>query len=133
MAQVLAVAADGALLLMIAGQRLSILPTVAEDIYVTVIEENISNEEEFFMNTSVNQVTLDTVPVGTEATIVKVGSQKQVRRRMLEMGLLPGETITIKSVAPLGDPLELVVKGYQLSLRKHEAREITVELTDVKH
>jgi Fe2+ transport system protein FeoA len=46
------------------------------------------------------------------------------------MGLVPGTTVELVAVAPLGDPLELLVKGYRLSLRKHEAQEITVEVAD---
>jgi ferrous iron transport protein A len=58
---------------------------------------------------------------------VRVGGAKATRRRLLDMGLVTGETVTMKAVAPLGDPVELIVKGYHLSLRKHEASEIFVE------
>jgi ferrous iron transport protein A len=78
-----------------------------------------------------NQVTLDTLSVGTRAKIVRINAEKTVRRRMLDMGMVRGEIITIKSVAPLGDPVELLVKGYQLSLRKQEAKQIIVEIQKV--
>ncbi len=73
------------------------------------------------------QIPLSRLAIGQRATIVRVGGAKATRRRLLDMGLVSGETITLKAVAPLGDPIELIVKGYHLSLRKHEANEIVVE------
>jgi ferrous iron transport protein A len=73
------------------------------------------------------QIPLSRLTIGQRATIVRVGGVKATRRRLLDMGLVSGETITLKAVAPLGDPIELIVKGYHLSLRKHEAHEILVE------
>jgi len=80
------------------------------------------------MNQTVKEISLDQLPVGSQATIVRVGGEKTTKRRLLDMGLLPGEKITVKATAPLGDPLEMIIKGYHLSLRKHEAREITVQM-----
>ena len=60
-------------------------------------------------------------------TIVKVGGGGPVRRRMLDMGVVPGTEVEVVRVAPLGDPVELLIRGYHLSLRKEEAREILVE------
>lgn len=79
------------------------------------------------MSHSPVQITLDRLAIGQQATIVRVGGAKAARRRLLDMGLITGETVTMKAVAPLGDPIELIVKGYNLSLRKHEATEILVE------
>lgn len=73
------------------------------------------------------QIPLSRLPIGRQATIVRVGGEKTTRRRLLDMGLVQGETITVKAVAPFGDPIELIIKGYYLSLRKHEANEIFVE------
>lgn len=75
-------------------------------------------------------ITLDQLPRGEQGTIVRIGGERLTRQRMLAMGLVTGETVTLKAVAPLGDPLELLVKGYQLSLRRHEAQQITVEVDD---
>jgi Fe2+ transport system protein FeoA len=50
------------------------------------------------------------------------------RRRLLDMGLTTGETVTVERAAPLGDPIEVLVKGYHLSLRKQEANQILVEV-----
>lgn len=59
--------------------------------------------------------------------IVKVGGQGPVHRRILDMGVVPGTQVEVVKVAPLGDPVELLIRGYHLSLRKEEAREIFVE------
>lgn len=60
-------------------------------------------------------------------TIVKVGGHGLVRRRILDMGVVPGTEVEVVKVAPLGDPVALLIRGYHLSLRKEEAREIFVE------
>lgn len=65
---------------------------------------------------------------GQRAMISRVGGNGQLRRRILEMGLLKGTEIRVEKYAPLRDPLELVVKGYHLSLRVEEAAQISVEL-----
>ncbi|MAG37136.1 MAG: hypothetical protein CL878_12960 [Dehalococcoidia bacterium] len=80
------------------------------------------------MNTeySATLVSLDTLRVGQRAVLVRVTSAGPVRRRMVDMGLLPGVELTVERLAPLGDPMEVRVKGYHLALRKSEARTITV-------
>lgn len=80
------------------------------------------------MSQKTKQIPLGNVPIGTQATIIRIGGPKPTRRRLLDMGMITGETITMKAVAPLGDPVELLIKGYRLSLRKHEANEILVEV-----
>jgi len=62
-----------------------------------------------------------------KGTIVKVGGDGPVRRRILDMGVVPGTEVEVVRVAPLGDPVELLIRGYHLSLRKEEARDIFVE------
>lgn len=71
---------------------------------------------------------LDTLPIGQEAVITAVGGQGALRCRLLDMGLIPKTAVRIEKVAPLGDPLELLVRGYSLSLRKEDARNIEVEV-----
>jgi ferrous iron transport protein A len=66
---------------------------------------------------------------GARATIVAIGSIGPMRRRLMDMGLLPGEPIEVQKVAPLGDPIEVRIKSYSLSLRKKEAEGIEVEVT----
>ncbi len=82
------------------------------------------------MSTAQPEQTLDQLARGSRGVIVRVGGERALRRRLLDMGLVTGETVTLVAVAPLGDPLELLVKGYRLSLRKHEARQVLVEVAD---
>ena len=63
--------------------------------------------------------------------IVKVGGQGEIRRRLLDMGVVNGVTVEVLRVAPLGDPVQIKVKGYDLALRKAEAENIQIELTEV--
>ena len=63
---------------------------------------------------------------GQTARIVHVGGEGPVRRRLLEMGLLKGTDVYVEKYAPLKDPLELIVKGYHVSLRVEEAAQISV-------
>ena len=72
-------------------------------------------------------VTLDQLGRGQTGRVLGVGGRPAARRRLLELGVVRGEAITLQRAAPLGDPLEFVVKGYHLSLRKREAATITVE------
>ena len=72
-------------------------------------------------------MTLDQLPVGQNATITAVGGEGPLRCRLLDMGLIPGTAVTVRKVAPLGDPMELRLRGYELTLRKADAANITVE------
>lgn len=73
-------------------------------------------------------MTLDMLPLGQEAVITAVGGEGALRCRLLDMGLIPRTAVRVEKVAPLGDPIELRVRGYALSLRKEDARNITVEV-----
>ncbi len=73
-------------------------------------------------------LTLDKIEPGTYAKIVATRADGSLRRRIMDMGLLPGERLEMVRRAPLGDPLEIIVKGYHLSLRKEEAKRIEVEV-----
>lgn len=73
-------------------------------------------------------MTLDMLPLGQEAVITAVGGEGALRCHLLDMGLIPRTTVRVEKVAPLGDPIELRVRGYSLSLRKEDARNITVEV-----
>ncbi len=75
-------------------------------------------------------ITLDTLPVGHEAVITTVGGEGSLRCRLLDMGLIPKTRVRVEKIAPLGDPMELRVRGYALSLRKEDAREIQVEVAE---
>ena len=69
-------------------------------------------------------MTLDILPLGQDAVITSVGGEGPLRCRLLDMGLIPKTTVRVEKVAPLGDPIELRVRGYSLSLRKDDARNI---------
>jgi Fe2+ transport system protein FeoA len=66
---------------------------------------------------------------GQTATVIRVGGNGVLRRRILEMGILKGATVHVEKYAPLKDPLELIVKGYHVSLRVKEAAQIEVEIS----
>ena len=72
-------------------------------------------------------MTLADAPLKQTVTIVKVGGERGFRRRLMELGLVPGTTVSVLKVAPLGDPLELSARGCTLSIRRAEARVIDVE------
>ena len=76
-------------------------------------------------------MTLDKLPLGQEAVITAVGGEGALRCRLLDMGLIPKTRVRVEKVAPLGDPLELRVRGYSLSLRKGDAGKIEVEVAGV--
>ena len=72
-------------------------------------------------------MTLDEMPIGQEAVITKVGGEGVLRCRLLDMGLIPKTKVKIRKVAPMGDPIELHIRGYELTIRKEDARQIEVE------
>lgn len=71
-------------------------------------------------------MTLDELAIGQTAEIVDVQGEDGIAIRLMEMGLTEGEEITLVGVAPLGDPIEYLIRSYRLSLRKAEARRVTV-------
>ena len=71
--------------------------------------------------------TLKDVKVGDTATVVKLHGEGPVRRRIMDMGITKRVEIYVRKVAPLGDPMELTVRGYELTLRKADAEMIEVE------
>ena len=73
-------------------------------------------------------MTLAQLPVGQSARIAAVGGEGALRCRLLDMGLIPKTRVRVEKIAPLGDPLELRVRGYSLSLRKEDAGKIEVEV-----
>lgn len=72
-------------------------------------------------------MTLKEVEIGEKAVIKKLHGEGAVRRRIMDMGITKGTVVTIRKVAPLGDPIELTVRGYELSIRKEDAEMIEVE------
>lgn len=80
------------------------------------------------MSMKKNGSTLNELSPGNRGKVVRIGAKGSLRRRILDMGLVPGVEINVKGVAPLGDPIEILVRGYRLSLRKQEAASIFVEV-----
>ncbi len=72
------------------------------------------------------QKTLRDVPVGESATVVKLTGEGAIKRRIMDMGLTKGTRVDVRKVAPLGDPIEVTVRGFELSLRKDEAQNVVV-------
>ncbi len=71
--------------------------------------------------------TLRDVSCGSTVKVVKLHGEGAVRRRIMDMGITKGTEIYVRKVAPLGDPVEVTVRGYELSLRKEDARMIEVQ------
>jgi ferrous iron transport protein A len=74
------------------------------------------------------QVTLAQCGMGGQGVIADVGGERGFRRRLMEMGLVPGTSIQLVRVAPLGDPLEIEVRGCRLSIRRQEAQAVMLEV-----
>ena len=70
------------------------------------------------------------VKVGQSAKVIKVHGEGPVRRRIMDMGITKGQTIYVVKVAPLGDPMEITVRNYELSVRKADCEMIEVELLE---
>lgn len=77
-----------------------------------------------------SRMTLDKLPIGQTRRIAAVGGQGALRRRLLDMGLTPNTTVTVQKAAPMGDPIELRLRGYELTLRLDDAKEITLQEDD---
>jgi Fe2+ transport system protein FeoA len=78
------------------------------------------------------QKQLNELSIGESGTIVKVAGEGKLRRRLFDMGVTPGAKVYLKKKAPLGDPIEVTIRGYELSLRKDEAALVTLEVEDNK-
>ena len=73
-------------------------------------------------------MTLNEVKVGEKATVVRLTGEGAVKRRIMDMGLTKGTAVAVVKVAPIGDPIELDVRGYSLSIRKDEAAMVEVSM-----
>ena len=71
--------------------------------------------------------TLKDVEIGGRAVVVRLRGEGAVRRRILDMGLVKGTEVMVRKVAPIGEPIELTVRGYELSIRRDEAATIEVK------
>ncbi len=71
--------------------------------------------------------TLRDVPIGQTATVAKLHGEGALKRRIMDMGITKGVEVYVRKVAPLGDPMEVTVRGYELSVRKGDAASIEIE------
>lgn len=71
-------------------------------------------------------MTLDKLPIGKSAVIVSVAGEERLRNHLLDMGLIPHTEVTVRKTAPLGDPIELSLRGYTMTIRKDDATIIDV-------
>ncbi|MFN2340257.1 MAG: DtxR family transcriptional regulator [Halanaerobium sp.] len=85
----------------------------------------IENKEEAKM--AADKVMLDDLKVGSKAEVIKIESKGRLKRKLMDMGLNRGARVEVKGKAPMGDPIEIKVRGYSLSLRQTEAAEILVK------
>jgi len=72
-------------------------------------------------------MTLKDLKIGKSGVVLTVGGEKILRKRLLEMGITPHTTVTVKKTAPMGDPIELFLRGYVLSLRLADAEKIEIQ------
>ncbi len=73
-------------------------------------------------------VTLDSLKAGESGRISAISGTGEIRRRLMEMGLLPGSTVKVVRFAPLGDPIDVEIRGYHLSLRRSEASQVSLTM-----
>ena len=72
-------------------------------------------------------MTLRDIKVGKTVTVIKLTGEGAIKRRIMDMGITKGVKITVRKLAPLGDPIEVTVRGYELSIRKDDAAMVEVE------
>ena len=72
-------------------------------------------------------MTIDDLKIGQSGVIDRVGGEGALRLRFLDMGLIPGTNVTLEKVAPMGDPILIQVRGYELTIRREDAQKITLK------
>ena len=72
-------------------------------------------------------MTIDDLKIGQSGVIDRVGGEGALRLRFLDMGLIPGTNVTLEKVAPMGDPIQIQVRGYELTSRREDAQKITLK------
>ena len=71
-------------------------------------------------------MTIDDLTTGQSGVIAQVGGEGALRLRLLDMGLIPGTRVTLQRIAPMGDPVQIQVRGYELTIRREDARKIAL-------
>ena len=72
-------------------------------------------------------MTIDDLKIGQSGVIDRVGGEGALRLRFLDMGLIPGTNVTLEKVAPMGDPIQIQVRGYELTIRREDAQKIPLK------
>jgi len=72
-------------------------------------------------------MTIDDLQIGQQGTITTVGGEGALRLRFLDMGLIPGTKVQLRKVAPMGDPIQILVRGYELTIRREDAKKIGIQ------
>ena len=72
-------------------------------------------------------MTIDDLTIGQSGVISQVGGEGPLRLRFLDMGLIPGTKVTLQKIAPMGDPIQIQVRGYELTIRREDARKIALK------
>ena len=101
------------------GNSYQALDKIAPSVLAFLVREMISDRK-------AETMTLDELKIGSSAVITAVGGDGALRCRLLDMGLIPRTRVTLQKVAPMGDPIEIRVRGYELTLRVEEAKKIEV-------
>ncbi len=78
-----------------------------------------------------DELPLSVLKIGMSGKIIKIEGEGRIKRRIFDMGLTPGAEVFLRKKAPLGDPLEVTLRGYELTLRKDEAVNVIVKVTDL--
>ncbi len=78
-----------------------------------------------------DELPLSSLKIGMSGDIVRIEGEGRIKRRIFDMGLTPGAEVFLRKKAPLGDPLEVTLRGYELTLRKDEAIHVIVKVTDL--
>lgn len=86
-------------------------------------EKEVANQA-----TKSDSLTLDQLQIGQSGVVTKVAGEGKIRRRLLDMGLTPGAVVFLRKTAPLGDPIQINLRGFELTLRKVEAQNISIKL-----
>ncbi|HEM4050584.1 TPA: ferrous iron transport protein A [Streptococcus suis] len=105
-------------IIQIKASRLALDQAVIE----SLVLEEISDKRE--------PLSLDQLPIGSSAKVLEICTTGALRRRLMDMGLTKNTQLFLKKVAPLGDPIEITLRGYELTLRKSEAQMVQVRLTE---
>jgi DtxR family Mn-dependent transcriptional regulator len=98
----------------------------AKSLFAPELQQPMKKEEKEMTEEKSKLISLGNLLPGEKGQVVEIKGKGTLRKRLLDMGMLPGTEVQLKKVAPLGDPVDVLVKGYHLSLRKAEAEEILI-------